>query len=183
VGKGTGLGLSMVYGFAQQSSGTLRLESELGTGTRAELWLPRAPQGEAKADQEPDADSAPERHRPLRILLIDDHAEVRGTTAAMLAELGHSTSEAASGPEALEIMKGADSKFDLVVTDYAMPRQSGTELVRIAREEQPGLPALIMTGYAEEAKIGKRPDGVRLLMKPFSLADLSAAVQRAAAGD
>lgn len=172
VGKGTGLGLSMVYGFAKQSAGTLWLASEVGEGTRAELWLPRAPEG-ASAPERPVPEEEPESLRPLRILLIDDHAEVRGTTAAMLADLGHSTVEAASGPEALEALKAADEEFDLLITDYAMPRQSGSEVVRLARDEQPALPAIIITGYADEAEIGSRPGEVGLLMKPFTLGDLS----------
>src|SRR5690606_7406515 len=140
---------SMVYGFARQSAGTLRLDSELGAGTRAELWLPRASHQDEKAQARPRDDQAPRIERSLRILLVDDHAEVRGTTAAMLADLGHFTIEAGSGPEALAIIGSSEEKFDLMITDYAMPRQSGTEVVRIAREEQPDLAALIITGYAE----------------------------------
>ena len=179
VGKGTGLGLSMVYGFAKQSGGTLRLTSEVGSGTRAELWLPRASSSESFESALDSAEEEPEDYRPLRILLIDDHAEVRGTTAAMLADLGHSISEAATGPEAMEIMRSDSEGFDLLITDYAMPRQSGAEVVRLAREQQPDLPAIIVTGYADEAEIGKRPNNVRLLMKPFTLAKLSSAVRRA----
>ena len=180
VGKGTGLGLSMVYGFAKQSRGTLRLTSQVGEGTCAELWLPKASASDpaeptATADQQ-----APETHRSLRILLIDDHSEVRGTTAAMLSDLGHKVVEASSGPEAMEVLKAGGTKFDLLMTDYAMPRQSGTEVVRMARKEQRKLPAIIITGYADEAEIGSRPTDVGLLMKPFAFNDLAAAVHQAA---
>jgi CheY-like chemotaxis protein len=178
VGKGTGLGLSMVYGFAKQSAGTLRLKSEVGKGTCAELWLPRAPEGASGAAR-PEAEEKPEPLRPLRILLIDDHAEVRGTTAAMLTELGHSTVEAASGPEAMEKLKTTDEPFDLLVTDYAMPLQSGSEVVRLAREQHPSLPAIIITGYADETAIGRRPAKVGLLMKPFTPGDLSKSIATA----
>jgi PAS domain S-box-containing protein len=178
VGKGTGLGLSMVYGFAKQSAGTFRLASEVGEGTRAELWLPRAPASASLAPR-PAAEEEPEPLRALRILLIDDHAEVRGTTAAMLADLGHSTVEAASGPEAMEALKATKEPFDILVTDYAMPRQSGSEVVRLARERQPDLPSIIITGYADEAEIGSRPGGVGLLMKPFTLRELSKTIAAA----
>jgi PAS domain S-box-containing protein len=178
VGKGTGLGLSMVYGFAKQSGGTLRLVSQIGEGTRAELWLPAATETDP-VQATPSADiPEPAIDRSLSILLIDDHAEVRGTTAAMLRDLGHTIVEVASGPEAIEALEG-NSAFDLMITDYAMPRQSGTEVVRIAREDRPELPAIIVTGYAAVDEIGNRPDDVALLMKPFSLADLSGAVRRA----
>ncbi len=174
VGKGTGLGLSMVYGFAKQSGGTLRLLSEVGEGTKAELWLPAA----AEARDLPASAPTPRQttsDRPLNILLIDDHAEVRGTTAAMLGDLGHSVVDFAGGSEALSALDGG-AAFDLLITDYAMPRQSGTEVVRLARERTPALPAIIVTGYADADEIGSRPSDVALLMKPFSLADLAGAV-------
>ncbi|WP_222931864.1 response regulator [Sphingomonas sabuli] len=176
VGKGTGLGLSMVYGFAKQSAGTLSLSSEVGKGTRAELWLPRASQHAPERDRRTD-EAEPEVLRTLNVLLIDDHAEVRGTTAAMLAELGHSSVEAGSGPEALAILEEQGDEFDLIITDYAMPKQSGTEVVRRSREMKPELPAIIITGYADEAEIGARPAEVALLMKPFTLAQLAGVIR------
>ena len=179
IGKGTGLGLSMVYGFAKQSGGTLRLHSKVGEGTRAELWLPRA-SAEAASPAMGEPDSQELFSKPsLRVLLIDDHAEVRGTTAAMLKDLGHEAVEVASGPEAIELINNGDSRFDVLITDYAMPRQSGTEVVRLARQAHPELPAVIITGYADAEAIGGRPTDVGLLMKPFTLAELSGAVHRA----
>ncbi|MBA2772001.1 MAG: response regulator [Pseudomonadota bacterium] len=179
IGKGTGLGLSMVYGFAKQSGGTLRLHSKLGEGTRAELWLPRwSGQAPSPLAGQPGSQEL-FSERSLRVLLIDDHAEVRGTTAAMLKDLGHEAVEAASGPEAIEMLGNGDSRFDVLITDYAMPRQSGTEVVRLARQAYPELPAVIITGYADAEAIGGRPTDVGLLMKPFTLAELSGAVHRA----
>jgi PAS domain S-box-containing protein len=179
IGKGTGLGLSMVYGFAKQSGGTLRLDSAVGKGTRAELWLPRWSGQAQPAGALGDGGEMLEPERALRVLLIDDHAEVRGTTAAMLRDLGHEVVEASSGPEAIDRLKDKASRFDVLITDYAMPRQSGTEVVRLARKAHPGLPAVIVTGYADAEAIGGRPTDVGLLMKPFTLAELSGAVHRA----
>ena len=177
VGKGTGLGLSMVYGFAKQSGGALRLLSRVGEGTRAELWLPAAEQGDVV--RRPAAETRElSASRSLNILLIDDHPEVRGTTAAMLCDLGHSTVDVHGGAEAIAAID-AGSTFDLLITDYAMPRQSGTEVVRLARERQPGLPAIIVTGYADAEEIENRPADVSLLMKPFSLVEIAAAVNLA----
>jgi PAS domain S-box-containing protein len=179
IGKGTGLGLSMVYGFAKQSGGTLRLTSQVAEGTRAELWLPRArPEQPGPASRAEEPPSAVDQEA-LRILLVDDHAEVRGTTAAMLRDLGHMAIEVGSGLEAIEAIGSAKDPFDLLITDYAMPRQSGTEVVRAARQDRPDLPAIIITGYADEAEVGERPGDVGLLMKPFTLADLSVAIKRA----
>jgi CheY-like chemotaxis protein len=168
----------MVYGFAKQSGGTLRLQSQVGEGTRAELWLPRASEGDNVAASRWLQNEEPLAHRALHVLLIDDHAEVRGTTAAMLRELGHSIVEAGSGAEALEWLSTDEQDFDLLITDYAMPRQSGTDVVRMGREKHPAMPAVIITGYAD-GEIGGRPADVGLLMKPFTLSDLSGAVHKA----
>ncbi|HYI43789.1 MAG TPA: ATP-binding protein [Sphingomicrobium sp.] len=178
IGKGTGLGLSMVYGFAKQSGGTLRLQSEVDRGTTAELWLPRWSGQANSSGERPEGGEVLQAQRPLRVLLIDDHAEVRGTTAAMLKDLGHEPTEVGSGPEAIEVLHDGQ-EFDVLVTDYAMPKQSGTEVVRLARKQRPALPAVIITGYADAEEIGGRPTDVGLLMKPFTLAELAGAVHRA----
>jgi PAS domain S-box-containing protein len=177
VGKGSGLGLSMVYGFAKQSNGAFAIESEVGRGTTAELWLPR---GSAEARE-----LAPpvERKRTgstlkLRLLLVDDHAEVRSTTAAVLEDLGHEVVEATNGAEALKVMTNGDCNFDLLITDYAMPHQSGTEFLREARKLCPDVPALIVTGYAETDAIGDRPVNVEILLKPFTPTALEATIER-----
>jgi PAS domain S-box-containing protein len=178
VGKGSGLGLSMVYGFAKQSNGAFRLDSQLGRGTTAELWLPRA--AAAAARQTPAPAKAPRRKaaRKLRILLVDDHAEVRRTTAVVLADLGHTVVEAANGAEALKTLKARDCDYDLVISDYAMPHLSGTEFLREARELCPEVPALIITGYAEADAISDRPDGVEVLLKPFTAIRLETELSR-----
>jgi CheY-like chemotaxis protein len=97
----------------------------------------------------------------------------------MLRDLGHEAVEVASGIEAIELLNDKASGFDLLISDYAMPRQSGTEVVRLARENRPQLPAVIITGYADGEGINGRPADVGLLMKPFTLAELSGAVERA----
>jgi PAS domain S-box-containing protein len=181
VGKGSGLGLSMVYGFAKQSDGAFRLQSRVGQGTTAEIWLPRAPPETSK----PAAPEAVEprqqkrgRSRKLRVLLVDDHAEVRSTTAALLEDMGHSVVEQASGSEALKALRAGKCKYDLMISDYAMPHLSGTEFLRAAREICPGVPALIITGYAEAEAISDRPEDVEILLKPFTPAKLDEAVHR-----
>jgi len=177
-GKGSGLGLSMVYGFAKQSNGAFRLKSEVGKGTIAELWLPRAPADDAAAPKKPKEQQDRAPLRTLRVLLVDDHPEVRSTTAALLADLGHVVTEAANGPEALDTLKGGDCDYDLLISDYAMPHQSGTEFLREAREHCPDVPALIITGYAEADAISERAEGVDVLLKPFTPSKLEACLHR-----
>jgi signal transduction histidine kinase len=182
LGKGSGLGLSMVYGFAQQSNGAFRLVSEVGQGTTAELWLPRAP--ECTPSTSPPVTDEPARQtvRRLRVLLVDDHAEVRSTTAAVLQDLGHHVVEASNGAEALEALRTRDCEFDLMISDYAMPHLSGTEFLREARELCPEVPALIITGYAGAEAISDRPEGVEILLKPFTATMLEATMAQACAG-
>jgi len=181
LGKGSGLGLSMVYGFAQQSNGAFRLESEIGKGTRAELWIPRAPGDHVPEPRSATDEPAVPLTGPLNILLVDDHEEVRMATGAMLEDLGHNVVAAANGKEALEALRGKACDYDLMISDYAMPQVSGTEFLREARQLCPGVPALIITGYAEADAISDRPEGVEILLKPFTAKALQAAVARVCA--
>ena len=177
MGKGSGLGLSMVYGFAKQSNGAFRLESEMGKGTTAELWLPRAPEQAKRSRHAVEPEQV--QLRPLKVLLVDDHPEVRSTTAAVLEDAGHEVRQSDNGADALALLKKGDCDFDLLITDYAMPYLSGTDLLREARLLCPDVPALLITGYAETEKIGDRPAGVEMLLKPFTPAALEAAMVRA----
>ena len=172
VGKGTGLGLSMVYGFARQSNGAFRLASERGEGTRAEIWLPRSTVP-IETQKAPKAPAAIKSGRSLRVLLVDDHEEVRATTLGMLEDLGHRVADAANSADALRLLNGELVGWDLLITDYAMPHTSGIQLVQEARKVQAELPALIITGYAESEAFGDRPDDVAVLAKPFSLEQLA----------
>ncbi|HET7557789.1 MAG TPA: response regulator [Rhodanobacteraceae bacterium] len=169
VGKGTGLGLSMVYGFAQQSGGTLHIESELGSGTCVTIWLPRAPATQALSGGMARGDAAGAgAPRARNILLVDDHEGVRETTAALLSELGHHVTTAADGAQVAELQESDIAGIDLVVSDYAMPLVSGAEIVRRLRIARPELPAVIITGYAESDVINGAPEGVVILTKPFT---------------
>ncbi|WP_172969699.1 response regulator [Rhodanobacter sp. T12-5] len=177
VGKGTGLGLSMVYGFAQQSGGTLRIESELGRGTCMTIWLPRASATSALAAGEIHADAAEETSPPARhILLVDDHEGVRAATAALLSDMGHHDTTATDGAEVAELQQQGLATIDLVVSDYAMPLVSGVEIIRRLRADKPQLPAVIITGYAETDVLTGAPEGVIILTKPFTSASLQEAI-------
>jgi PAS domain S-box-containing protein len=173
VGKGTGLGLSMVHGFVEQMGGRLILRSQKGTGTTAELWLPAA---ETSARPVSAAQAIPAgSHRPLTVLAVDDDALVLMNAVGMLEDLGHTVFEAYSGKEALEILRREDS-IDLVVTDQAMPKMTGTELAKVIRSEWSDIPVLLATGYAE---LTPRDDiGLPRLSKPYLQRDLADAILR-----
>ena len=178
VGKGSGLGLSMVYGFARQSNGAFHIESEFGEGTTAELWLPRAPADAVREPEQRAHEPGLRIERNLAILLVDDHTQVRSTTAALLTDLGHKVIEAEDGTEALKVLQEGTCEFDLLISDYAMPELSGTDFLRKAHKLCPDVPALIVTGYAEAEAIGDRPKGVTILQKPFTPAALEAAIAK-----
>ena len=114
----------------------------------------------------------------LRLLLVDDHAEVRSTTAALLRDRGHTVVEAANGAEALKALREGDCDYDLMISDYAMPNLSGTEFLREARAICTDVPALLITGYADAEGISDRPAGVEILLKPFTEHALEAAIER-----
>ena len=173
VGKGTGLGLSMVHGFAEQSGGRLILHSQKGAGTTAELLLPVAKTSEKPIPATP---APPAKAlRPLTILAVDDDALVLMNTVHMLEDLGHTVFEAYSGYEALEILRREDG-IDLVVTDQAMPKMTGTELAKIIKREWPDIPVLLATGYADRV----RGDDIGLpkLTKPYMQRELAEAIVR-----
>src|SRR5436190_1157274 len=178
VGKGTGLGLSMVYGFARQSGGALDISSVIGEGTAVEIWLPRAEgEGAAQAPAEPAAAAVPAAAAlPLRILLVDDHDGVRETTAGMLADMGHQVDSAADGPAMLSKLEAEPDVYDLIVTDYAMPLVSGSDVLKQARAIRPDIAGIIISGYAESRALGACPDETVILRKPFTPEQMQAAI-------
>jgi CheY-like chemotaxis protein len=96
----------------------------------------------------------------------------------VLEDLGHKVTEASDGSEALRVLKEVDCDFQLLITDYAMPRLSGTEFLRSAKRLCPDVPALIVTGYADADAIRGRPGAVEILQKPFTPAQLETAIER-----
>ncbi|WP_375462774.1 response regulator [uncultured Methylobacterium sp.] len=165
VGQGTGLGLAMVFGLAQQSRGRLRIESEVGRGTRVELALPRAVAAVGAVAAEP---APPVAMRSASILVVDDDAEVRHVTASFLNGFGYTETEAADGAAALALLERR--RFDLVVADLAMPGMTGVELAAEVRSRWSEVPVLIVTGHAEAVQI---PRDLPVLTKPFQSAELA----------
>ena len=171
IGKGTGLGLSMVHGLAAQLNGALDIHSELGAGTRIDLWLPIADAAMPDAAAEPAATPVPPR-RGSRILLVDDEAAVRLATAAMLQDIGYDVIEASSAHDALRLL-GDGIPADILVTDHLMPGMTGTDLARAVGTDWPMLPVLLISGYADVDDVA--PDLPRLA-KPFRQAQLAKAL-------
>ena len=175
VGEGTGLGLSMVYGFAKQTRGHLRIYSEVGHGTTIKLYLPRGLQD--AVDLEKPVEEAP-RGQGETILVVEDDATVRLILADVLAELGYDVLLASDARPAIPILQ-SNRRIDLMMSDVVLPHISGRKLAEIARASRPDLKVLFVTGYAENAAIrGDFLDpGMDMLTKPFALDALGAKVR------
>jgi PAS domain S-box-containing protein len=171
IGKGTGLGLSMVHGLAAQLGGALTIKSRPALGTSVELWLPVM----ARTMPQP---GAPEEAARLAAagtaLLVDDEDIVRASTADMLSDLGYAVVETASAEEALGLIEGGLVP-DVVITDHLMPGMTGTDLAHVLKGRRPGIPVLIISGYAEDDGIA--PDLPRLT-KPFRQGELATGLSK-----
>lgn len=180
VGKGTGLGLSQVYGFVRQSSGHIRIYSEIGEGTTIRIYLPRY-LGDARNVAPPAAlpAEAPKAVGDECVLVVEDDVGLRGHATETLRELGYRVLEASNGSEALQIVSG-DAAIDLLFTDVVMPGGvNGRQLADEAARKRPGLKVLFTTGYARNAIVehGRLDAGISLITKPYSFHELAAKVR------
>ncbi|WP_165190540.1 PAS domain-containing protein [Caulobacter soli] len=173
VGKGTGLGLSQVYGFARQSGGRVTIDSKVGEGTTVAMLLPVR---EAFSPVEVLAVQPPATRATAHVLLVEDDVEVGDLIAAMIDELGHMVSRAASVDEALAITR-ADPTLGLVITDVIMPDgKSGVDLAVALAEERPELPVLLSSGYTGQELVRAHDTPWLLLRKPYALDALAQAM-------
>ena len=183
-GMGTGLGLSMIYGFARQSGGQVRIYSEVGQGTTICLYLPRFRGEAATEDHEADVERAPRAERGETVLFVDDEPTVRMLVSEVLEELGYAAIEAVDGSSGLKIIQ-SDVRLDLLITDVGLPGGiNGRQLADASRSLRPELKVLFITGYAENAVLnhGHLAAGMHLLTKPFSLAALSRRIKELVGG-
>jgi CheY-like chemotaxis protein len=171
IGQGTGLGLSMVYGFAGQSGGSVRIYSEIDKGTMICIYLPRHAGVEQPDEPAPSLSEAPRAHGGELILLVDDEPLIRMVAAEQLEELGYSVIEAADAQSALKILN-SPSIINLLITDVGLPGgMNGRQLADAARVARPALEVLFITGYAENAVLnhGHLDQGMHVLTKPFQM--------------
>jgi PAS domain S-box-containing protein len=184
VGKGSGLGLPQVYGFAQQSGGSVKVDSVVGRGTTVSLLLPRseiAPSTEAAKSSELDNTI---RRRALKgsILVVEDNDEVAALVADMLSELGYRSTRVASAQAALGALAD-DREINLVFSDVMMPgSMNGLDLAQEIKRRRPGTPVLLTTGYAAPGLQKAEADNIKVLSKPYELAQLEAALREALLG-
>ncbi|WP_336434111.1 ATP-binding protein [Stutzerimonas stutzeri] len=174
LGEGTGLGLSMVYGFAKQSGGGVRIESTVGEGTSVWIYLPRHHGQSASLHAPSTTDLAPASVEGRTVLVVDDEPNVRMLVTEVLQEMGLNTLEAAEGPSGLRILD-SDAHLDLLISDIGLPGgMNGRQLADAAREKRPSLRVLFITGYAESSVL-QRSNATydyEVLTKPFSISNL-----------
>ena len=177
-GRGTGLGLSTVYGFVKQSKGAIKVDSAPGAGTTLTLYIPRP--WDVASPISATADSDHVVPADLKVLLVEDDAEVRAVVRTFLAALGCKVSEASSAEQALPVLE-SDATFDLLLTDIALGSgMRGTELAALAQQRFPNLAILLMSGFPAELLDADRepPRAWELLRKPYSREELSGAIAR-----
>jgi PAS domain S-box-containing protein len=179
LGQGTGLGLSMVYGFAKQSNGHVRIYSEEGRGTAVKLYLPRhwAQAGdEAKPETAMPGEPAGAGET---VLIVEDEALVRMLIVEVLEDLGYASLEAGDAASALRVFESG-VRIDLLITDVGLPgSMNGRQLADAAREMRPDLKVLFITGYAQNAAIGNGvlEPGMAMMTKPFALDALATKIR------
>ncbi len=175
------MGLSVVHGIVKGNGGEIRVQSEVGMGTRFDLFFPRTT--DDGAPQEESASSLPRGHE--RILVVDDEAPLLDVAVNMLRGLGYEVVSRSNGVDAFEVATQDEQSYDLVITDLAMPQMTGLELAEKLLARTPGLPILLLTGYSVEITPEAACErGFRaMLRKPVSRGALAEAVRRVLDGE
>ncbi|QEE41289.1 MULTISPECIES: ATP-binding protein [unclassified Methylobacterium] len=185
IGEGTGLGLSMIYGFAQQSGGQVRIYSEVGEGTTVCLYLPRHYGDIAVDDPTALLAALPRSEQGETVLVVDDEPSVRMLVTEILEDLGYLAIEASDSAAGLKVLQ-SDVRIDLLVTDVGLPGgMNGRQMADAARVSRPDLKVLFITGYAENAILGNGhlAPGMAVLTKPFSIEEMASRIRSMIEGD
>ena len=179
IGEGTGLGLSMIYGFAQQSGGQVRIYSEVGQGTTICIYLPRHYGEAADEDGAIKLDALPRSGQDATVLIVDDEPTVRMLVTDILEDLGYLAIEAGDSAAGLKILQ-SDVRIDLLVTDVGLPGgMNGRQMADAGRVSRPDLRVLFITGYAENAILGNGclAPGMTVMTKPFAMDEMATRIR------
>lgn len=175
IGQGTGLGLSMIYGFAQQSGGSVVIASEPGIGTEITLYLPSSDEGSGAIEKKTATPVV--EGKGQTVLVVEDDDAVRLLICEALTELRYTTIQADDSIPAIAHLTSSRT-IDLMVSDVGLPSMNGRQLAEVARQHRPDLPILFVTGYAENAatKAGFLGTNMDMIAKPFAVETLSTKV-------
>ena len=161
----------MIYGFARQSGGQVRIYSEPGQGTTMCLYLPRHHGPEDALEDMAGPGEAPRAQQGETVLVVDDDPTVRMLVVEVLEDLGYRAIEAADGAAGLEVLRSG-ARIDLLVSDVGLPGgMNGRQVADAGRVARPGLKVLFITGYAENSVVGNGylDPGMHVLTKPFTM--------------
>jgi PAS domain S-box-containing protein len=176
-GQGSGLGLSMVHGFIIQSGGGIRIESEVGAGTKVIMLLPHAENIITDLEinlqneiENPIGDESEQKDNGSTVMVIEDDADVREIMVSALENYGYAVVDGGDGREAVEIAKNHQAVIDLLLTDVMLPNGNrGPNLAREIEDDIEGLKVLLMTGYAQENLLSSDEHRYSLIQKPFEI--------------
>ena len=177
-GTGSGLGLATCYGIVRQSGGSIRVESELGKGTRVEIYLPQVPAPPPPAYKKPGSKKLPTGTET--ILVLEDDISVRHISVRVLRTLGYQVIEAGSGDDAQRLIsERSGHPVDLLLTDVVMPQMSGRHFADWLRKVSPHTKIVFVSGYLDESFHHKSENGMFFLPKPFDPEQLAQAIRQA----
>jgi CheY-like chemotaxis protein len=168
----------MIYGFARQSGGQVRIYSEVGEGTLVCVYLPRH-HGPADAPEDSRPAELPRAGDGETVLVVDDEPTVRMLVMEVLEELGYHAIEAGDGASGLKVLQ-SDARIDLLITDVGLPGgMNGRQMADAARVGRPDLRILFITGYAENAVVGNGhlDPGMHVMTKPFAMDALAGRIR------
>jgi len=174
-GRGTGLGMSTVHGIVTAMGAYIDIESALGKGTGISVYLPSATAGEQDLSKVP---NIVERGGGESILVVDDEQTIVESLKEMLGRIGYSVTGEQQSKHALEIFRRDPGRFDIVLTDYAMPRMTGIQLAREIMKVRPDIPIILMTGFIDNIDISRaKAEGIAgFVEKPFSYNEMAYAI-------
>jgi CheY-like chemotaxis protein len=184
-GKGTGIGLSTVYGIVKQTGGGIFLTSEPGVGTTFDVYLPFSTGLRSRAPARPKGERPVEMDGTAAagktVLLVEDYGRLRELARKVLSRQGYRVLPAASGREALDLVRRAGGRIDVIVTDVVMPGMSGPELARALHDITPDAVVVYMSGFTGDVlnQRGVDPAEAVFLEKPFTPTSLSRIVRDA----
>ena len=180
-GAGTGLGLPMIYSFARQSGGCVRVESRVSAGTSVTLYLPRTLEDAAPGSDETAGESSIQPSGEGRVVLVvEDEQSVRALVMEVIQEQGYRGISATDGASALEVLR-SDAHVDLLIADVCLPGIDGPQLAKAALEHRPHLKVLFMTGYASGPTVDGAPGlpPATVIRKPFTMDALLSQIRQA----
>lgn len=175
-GEGTGMGLAVAHGIVRNHGGTMVVSSEVGRGTTFEVFLPIAGEHVEVAQETREAVEA----RGERILLVEDEPAVADVLCDMLRHEGYRVEAREDAEDALQVLQVHPEEFDLVITDYSMPKMNGTTLAESLSRQPAAPPVILVSGYGElvDEEAMARARIRELLTKPIRRVELNAAIRR-----